>query len=128
MEDRWYKSGCGKGKLGCIVLIGLICIFGYLFYRVIPVYLEKVTFQEELLNVAGQATIRGWDNSQIIEEVIKVGSSSLFEVDRESIQIQRVQGRPEVSIIVSFSRTEGFLSEYIYVFHFRFLAQGPSGI
>ena len=69
----------------------------------------------------------GWEDSQIIEEVIKVSSSSLFKVDREDIRIQRVQGRPEVSVIVNFSRTEGFLSEYIYVFHFRFLAQGPAG-
>ena len=127
MEDRWRESECGKGKLGCIVLLGLICIVGYLCYRVIPVYLEKEAFQEELLNVAGQATIRGWEDSQIIEEVIKVSSSSLFKVDREDIRIQRVQGRPEVSVIVNFSRTEGFLSEYIYVFHFRFLAQGPAG-
>ena len=127
MEDRWHESKCGKGKLGCIVFIGLICIFVYLCYRVAPVYLEKEAFQEELLNVVGQATIRGWEDSQIIEEVMKVSSSSLFEVDRENIQIQRVQGRSEISVFVNFSRTEGFLSEYIYVFHFRFLAQGPVG-
>jgi len=73
---RTVGEGCavvsrerGETKLGCLVLIVLVAILGYLCYRVIPVYLERDGFHDELLTIAGRATLQGWGNRRIVNLV-----------------------------------------------------------
>lgn len=118
----------GDTKLGCVLLILFFSVFSYLCYRIIPVYLEREAFQERLLTIAGDATLRRWNDRRIIQEVLEVGGRSEFRVERTDIEIKRVRGRPEVFVVVNFSRTERFPGGYLYVFHFRYVAQGAYGI
>ena len=54
----------GDTNLGCLVLILLVAILGYLCYRIIPVYMERDGFHDALLTIAGRATIARWEKSQ----------------------------------------------------------------
>lgn len=128
MGNNLTQKERGNTKSGCLLLLFLLAIFGYLCYRIVPVYLEKEAFQEGLLTIAGRATLRRWNDHTIIQEVIKLSNRTQFDLQRENIQIKRVQGRPEIFLVVNYSRTEEFPGGYLYVFHFRYVAQGSVGI
>ncbi|MCK5353382.1 hypothetical protein KAJ77_12400 [bacterium] len=117
----------GETKLGCLVLIVLVAILGYLCYRVIPVYLERDGFHDSLLTIAGRATLQGWGNRRIVNRVLQLGVDSNFTVEQKDIQVQHIRGRPEVVLVVNYSRTEEFPGGYVYKFYFRSVAPGSLG-
>ncbi len=117
----------GETKLGCLVLIVLVAILGYLCYRVIPVYLERDGFHDSLLTIAGRATLQGWGNRRIVNRVLQLGVDNNFTVEQKDIQVQHIRGRPEVVLVVNYSRTEEFPGGYVYKFYFRSVAPGSLG-
>ncbi|MEE8460937.1 MAG: hypothetical protein V3S50_02295 [Acidobacteriota bacterium] len=117
----------GETKLGCLVLIVLVAMLGYLCYRVIPVYLERDGFHDSLLTIAGRATLQGWVNRRIINRVLQLGVDSNFTVEQKDIQVQHIRGRPEVVLVVNYSRTVEFPGGYVYKFYFRSVAPGSLG-
>ena len=117
----------GETKLGCLVLIVLVAMLGYLCYRVIPVYLERDGFHDSLLTIAGRATLQGWGNRRIVNRVLQLGVDSNFTVEQKDIQVQHIRGRPEVVLVVNYSRTEEFPGGYVYKFYFRSVAPGLLG-
>ena len=117
----------GETKLGCLVLIVLVAILGYLCYRVIPVYMERDGFHDSLLTIAGRATLQGWGNRRIVNRVLQLGVDSNFTVEQKDIQVQHIRGRPEVVLVVNYSRTEEFPGGYVYKFYFRSVAPGSLG-
>ncbi len=131
---RTVGEGCavvsrerGETKLGCLVLIVLVAMLGYLCYRVIPVYLERDAFHDSLLTISGRATLNRWENRRIINRVMQLGEDRNFIVEQKDIQIQHIRGRPEVVLVVNYSRTEEFPGGYVYKFYFRSVAQGYLG-
>ncbi len=131
---RTVGKGCtvvskerGETNLGCLVLIVLVAMLSYLCYRVIPVYLERDGFHDELLTIAGRATLQGWENRRIINRVLRLGVDSNFTVEQKDIQVQHIRGRPEVVLVVNYSRTEEFPGGYVYKFYFRSVAPGSLG-
>ena len=117
----------GETKLGCLVLIVLVAMLGYLCYRVIPVYLERDGFHDSLLTIAGRATLQGWGNRRIVNRVMQLGVDRNFTVEQKDIQVQHIRGRPEVVLVVNYSRTEEFPGGYVYKFYFRSVAPGSLG-
>lgn len=117
----------GEANLGCVVLILLVAILGYLCYRIIPVYMERDGFHDALLGVAGRATLGGWETRRTVNRVMQLGEERNFTVEQKDIQVQRIRGRPEVIITVNFSRTEEFPGGYVYKFYFRSVAPGSLG-
>jgi len=117
----------GETKLGCLVLVVLVSILGYLCYRVVPVYLERDGFHDSLLTIAGRATLQGWGNRRIVNRVLQLGVDNNFTVEQKDIQVQHIRGRPEVVLVVNYSRTEEFPGGYVYKFYFRSVAPGSLG-
>jgi len=117
----------GETRLGCLVLVLLVAILGYLCYRIIPVYLERDSFHDTLLTIAGRATLGRWENRRIVRRVMQLGEDKNFIVEQKDIQIQHIRGRPEVVLVVNYSRTEEFPGGYVYKFYFRSVAQGYLG-
>ncbi len=119
MKNAVMLKERGNARLGFLALALFLAISGYLGYRIIPVYLEQDAFHDDLLSLGGRATKSGWDNRKIVSQVMQLGESKNFKVERKDIRVQRVRGRSEVSLVVNYSRTEEFPGGYTYVFHFR---------
>jgi len=117
----------GDTRLGCLVLVILVAILGYLCYRVIPVYLQQDGFHDDLLTIAGRATKGGWENRRIISRVMQLGKDRNFTVETKDIQVQHIRGRPEIVLVVNYSRTVDFPGGYVYKFYFRSVAPGLLG-
>ncbi len=127
MNSSFSAGQRGAAKLGCLSVVVLWAILGYLSYRIVPVYLEKDGFVDDLLRVAGRASIGQWSDSRTARLVLVMAKERNFEVKREDIQVKHMRGRPEVILIVNYRRTEMFPGDYQYVFHFRTTAQGSLG-
>ncbi len=127
MGSTVMRKERGETGLGCVVLLLLVAILGYLVYRIVPVYMERDDFHEALLGISGRATIARWDNRRIIEQVKRAAESRNFTVEAKDILIQHIRGRPEVVIIVNYTRTEEYPGGYVYIFYFRSVAQGYYG-
>jgi len=108
----------GKIRLGYLVLVLFLAVFGYLSYRIVPVYTQKDAFHEELLGLAGTATRRGWNHNKI------VGKTRNFRIKVRDIRVHRARGRSEVSLEVTYSRSEEFLGGYVHVFSFSTITEG----
>jgi hypothetical protein len=89
--------------------------------------LERDGFHDSLLTIAGRATLQGWGNRRIVNRVLRLGVDSNFTVEQKDIQVQHIRGRPEVVLVVNYSRTEEFPGGYVYKFYFRSVASGSLG-
>ena len=127
MKPSFSAGQRGAVTLGCLAVVVLWAVLGYLSYRIIPVYLDKDAFIDNLLRVASRASIGQWSDSRTIKLVQVVAKERAFELKREDIQVKHMRGRPEVILIVNYRRTEMFPGNYEYVFHFRTTAQGSLG-
>ena len=124
MKNAVVLKERGNARLGFLTLALFLAISGYLGYRIIPVYLEQDAFHDDLFSLAGRATKSGWDTRKIVSQVMQLGESKNFKVERKDIRVQRVRGRSEVSLVVNYSRIEEFPGGYTYVFHLRSAALG----
>jgi len=124
MKNSVVLKEHGNARLGFLTLVLLLAISVYLGYRIIPVYLEQDAFHDDLLSLAGRATRSGWENRKIVSQVMQLGESKNFKVERKDIRVQRVRGRSEVSLVVNYSRIEDFPGGYTHVFHLRSAALG----
>ncbi len=83
---------CGKIRLGYLVLVLFLAVFGYLSYRIVPVYTQKDAFHEELLGLAGTATRRGWNHNKIVTQVMQLGAVGKL-ADRLKLEIKDLRQR-----------------------------------
>ena len=117
----------GEGRLGCLLVILLLAGLGYGVFRIVPVYMAQDDFHDELLEIAGKGTVQRWDDRVIARQVMALGQTMNFEVERNSIRVERVRDRPEIIVIADYSRTEEFPGGYQYVFKFHSAAAGNLG-
>ena len=115
---------CGKIRIGYLVLVLFLAVFGYLAYRIVPVYSQQDAFDDDLRSLAGTATRRGWDTSEIVNQVRKLGKTRNFQIRARDIRVRRARGRPEVSLEVNYTRSEEFPGGYVYVFSFSSSSEG----
>jgi hypothetical protein len=106
-------------SLNVIVLVMLLALLGYLGYQIVPVYAAQGAFQEGLLDLARDSTLRQWNDQTISQQVVQLGQARQFSVQEENIRVQRFQDNPQVGIVVDYTKTEEFPGGYIYVFYFR---------
>ncbi len=106
-----------------IVMFMLFAILGYLGYIVLPVYAARGTFQEGLLDLVSRQGISQQDNQTIVQQVVELGQARQFRVQAENVLIHRFQDKPNIGIVVDYTKTKEFPGGYIYVFYFRSQAQ-----
>ncbi len=115
---------CGKIRIGYLMLVLFLAVFGYLSYRIVPVYTQQDAFDEDLLDLAGTATRKGWDNGEIMNRVRKLGKTRSFQIKRKDVRVHRVRGQAKIILEVNYTRSEEFPGGYVYVFSFSSSSEG----
>ena len=128
MRNTPDRGQRGEGNLGCLVVILILAVLGYGAFRIVPVYLEQDEFFDELLVIAGKGTVQTWDDRTIRRQVMALAQSMDFQVEQNDIRVERVWQRPEIIVVVDYSRTEEFPGGYQYVFKFHSAAAGNLGL
>ncbi len=115
---------CGKIRISYLVLVLFLAVLGYLSYRIVPVYVQQDAFDEDLLSLAGAATRRGWDNSEIVNQVRQLGKTRNFQIKAKDIRVHRARDQAKVTLDVNYTRSEEFPGGYVHVFSFSSSTEG----
>ena len=108
-----------EAALNLIVMFMLLAILGYLGYKILPVYVAQGDFQEGLLDLASRSGISQQDNQTIVQQVVELGQARQLSIRAENVLIHRLQDKPDIGIVVDYTRTREFPGGYIYVFYLR---------
>ncbi len=102
-----------------IVMSMLFAILGYLGYIILPIYAAQGTFQEGLLDLVSRSEISQQDTQSIVQQVVELGQARQFSVQAENVRVYRFQHKPDIDIVVDYTKTREFPGGFIYVFYFR---------
>ncbi len=109
----------GEGKLGCLVSLALLVVFGFICFRTIPVFLDKMDFEDQLERIASEAGARAWDPDVVKHQVEELARNKEFTTTPEDLQVLRSGGRGgDLRININYWRSVDFVG-YIYTFRFR---------
>ena len=112
----------GEGKVGCLVMIAIAIVAGFVFYKTAPVYLDKMDYEDELTRIASEGGARNWAPELVLERVVELSKAKEFEVQKDQIRVVKTGGnRPggELRIDVPYQRTVDFSGYYTYTFRFH---------
>jgi hypothetical protein len=124
LKENRVSRERGKTHVSYVFLVLLVVVLGYLSYRIVPVYLHQDAFDEELLDLAGEATRGGWDDGKIVKQVRQLGTTRDFQIQTRHIKIHRVRDQSKVSLEVNYTRSEKFPGGYVHVFSFSSSSEG----
>ncbi len=116
-----FSSQKGEGKVGCLLFLLLLACFVFLSVRTVPVYLDKMDFEESMARIASQAGVDNWPDAVIVERVRASARANGFEVKLEDIKVVRAQKYtpvPEIRIEVDYRRPVA-LPGYTHMFSFQ---------
>lgn len=125
-----WRSERGAGRLGCLITLLLAIVFGYASLKIIPVYVDRMDFSDEIASLASRAGAGGgsYSDEKIVSDVLQTGRYKGFEIRESDIKVQRssrVAGG-ELRIEVKYSKTVEFPG-YTYVFRFDSKASSVVG-
>ncbi len=123
-EKTVVSKECGKIRISYLVLVLFLAVFGYLAYRIVPVYVQQDAFNDELLDLAGSAARGGWDNGEVTNKVRQLGKARNFQIRARDIRVRRARDRPEIILEVSYTRSEEFPGGYVHIFSFTCSTEG----
>ena len=109
----------GEGSVGCLVILLLAAAFTYCSFKVIPVYIDSMNFEEDLAREASRAGANLWTDEKIRRDILQMARFRNFELADGDIAIAR--SRPlsgEVRVTVSYSVPVVFPG-YTHVFKFQ---------
>jgi hypothetical protein len=112
----------GEGKVGCLIMIAIAVVVGFILAKTIPVYLDKLDFEDQLEKVASEAGARNYPVETIQERVIELCKVKEFDASKEDIHVEKTGGnRPggEVRIDIKYQRTVDYSGYYTYTFQFH---------
>ena len=113
-----------SGLVTFLVLAVLLAILGYLGSQIVPVYLAQRAFYGDLVDLAGRSALDQQDNLTITQQVVQLAQARDFNISEHNVLISRVPERPELAILVDYTKTTEFPGGYIHVFYFHSVAEG----
>lgn len=114
--------------MGCLVVTVLLILVGVVLYHTIPVFLDKVDFEDQLERIASEGGARNWDTDSVRAQVVELARIKDFDTSPESIRVNK-RGRGaggEIRIDVRYWRTVNF-ARYNYTFRFESRAKSFVG-
>ena len=111
----------GESRIGCLIMVAIAILAGYVFAKTIPVYLDKLDYVDQLKRIAAESGARAMDADQVKERVIELTRQKDFEAGKDDIKVNRtaVKAGGEIRIAVKYQRTVDFSGYYQYTFKFE---------
>ncbi|HEV8131751.1 MAG TPA: hypothetical protein VGQ81_10895 [Acidobacteriota bacterium] len=109
----------GEGRVGCLLVLLLAVVFGYASFKIIPIYIDKMNFDEQLAREASKAGAGFWTDEKIKQDVLQIAHFRGFEMGEDDITVSRTRSvGGEVRIETKYKVTADFPG-YIHVFKFE---------
>lgn len=123
---NWHSQR-GAGRVGCLLSLMALLLFGYVCFMIIPVYIDKMDFEEEVSRLAGRAGSVRMPDEKIHSDLLNMARYKKFEIAEKDIKIERssrIGG--EIRISAKYAVPVEFPG-YKHVFHFEARASSIVG-
>ncbi|GAB4128879.1 MAG: hypothetical protein Kow001_23480 [Acidobacteriota bacterium] len=117
----------GAGKAGCVVLVLVLAIVGYLAIKIAPVYMDKINFEDDVTRIVNRAGSDNWKDPTIKQQVLRTAAGLNFELDPGDVRIERVgrfQSASRLRVVVKYRRPlefPGYTHQFEFESHFEAL-------
>lgn len=112
----------GAGRAGCLLVVLVSIVFVFLCVKIVPVYLDKYEFEDDLARLASKAGASGWAGEFLKLQVIEAAHAKEFIVNsEEDIEVSSATpygGIPEVKVKIAYEKSVD-LAGYWYTFKFQ---------
>lgn len=118
-----FGSQRGNGRVGCLVTILVATLFGFLCINIVPVYISKLEFEEEMSRLVSRAGSRQLSVRSVEKNVARSASVFDFEIDPKTLRVSQRGGGyarpPELRVEVTYFRVVDLVG-YKHRFQFRY--------
>ncbi len=113
-----------QGRTGCLVVLLVTILFGFLCYRMGPVYLAKVELEDEMARLISRAGSQHMTQRAVRNNVARVAQMYDFSIEPDSLKATKTKGfarASELKVRVTFFR-EVDLAVFQHRFSFNYKA------
>ena len=111
----------GDSKFGCVAMLLLMALLVFLAVKIVPVYVDKISFGDDVTRIVNRAGANNWGDQAIREQIIKTARSLDFDLRQGQIKIERsgrFQSASRLKVTVTYSRDVSFPG-YTHSFSFE---------
>lgn len=123
------RSEKGSGNIGCLFVLLIVAAVIFLCIKIIPVYVAKINFEDDLESITSKAGVYAWSERMIIREITTAAEAYGFETSENDIEINRrnkFQQAPRIVILVRYRKSIEFPG-YTHFFKFESTSTGLIG-
>jgi len=119
---RRSRSNRGAANFGCIVWLVIVCLVGYVLWKVVPVKIASSEFYDAMHEQAAFGSIK--DPKLIEYEILKKADELKIPVKKDNLKIQR--SHESITVEAHYTITIDFFGRaYKYVWQFDPVVQRP---
>jgi len=119
----------GEGRFGCLLSGAVLAAAIFVTYKMVPVYLDKIGFEEDLDRLSRRAAVEFIDDGAIEEQILRAARSYGFELTLDDIGIRRSSrhtSNPKIFVTVHYVRRLPFPA-YTHIFDFTSTVESMVG-
>lgn len=111
----------GASRFGCLGMLLLMGAAVYLAVQIVPVYMDKISLEDDLTRIVNKAGAESWQDKPIRDQILRASAGLNFDLAPSDIEIERVgrfQSASRLRVTVKFSR-EVVFPGYSHLFAFQ---------
>ena len=116
-----FGNNHGESKAGCLLMLLLVLVALFLAYKIAPIYMDKINFEDEMARIVNRAGAENWHDRAIRDQILTSARGFGFMVDKTKIKVDRTgrfQSASRLHVIMTYQRPVDFPG-YRYVFTFE---------
>lgn len=101
-------------------MVLVLAVLGFLAVKIIPVYMDKINFEDDVTRIVNKAGAENWADQPIRTQIMRTARTLDFELNQNDIRIERAgrfQSASRLRVGIKFRRPVRFPG-YGYVFEF----------
>lgn len=115
-----FGNNRGESKAGCLLMLLLVVVSLFLAYKIAPVYMDKINFEDEMTRIVNRAGAENWNDKAIRDQIVTSARGYGFAIDNKQIKVDRAgrfQSASRLHVTATYRRAVEFPG-YSRVFHF----------
>ncbi len=116
-----FGNNHGESRAGCLFMLLLVLVSLFLAYKVAPVYMDKINFEDEMARIVNRAGAENWRDRAIRDQIVTSARGFGFAIDKNKIKVDRTgrfQSAARLHVTMTYRRPVDFPG-YEYVFTFE---------
>lgn len=116
-----FGNNRGESRVGCVLMLLLVSVSLFLAYKIAPVYMDKINFEDEMARIVNRAGAENWRDQTIRDQIATSARGFGFAIEKNKIKVDRLgrfQSASRLHVTMTYERPVNFPG-YRYVFSFK---------